>query len=248
MDERLTKQIQQWLNTPKAQRNIPAGAMMLLRINRNKVQYYSIIRQPRRMHDMLEQELMAQLKWRLKKTTHEQVVQMEEKVERIAAKRALSNPKENPASEFRAGKREDHDSLPEEIQALYVENKSVLQKMRDLHAQLRIIQNGRPGYTCKDSDKFPFLQELIRLDKLYRDNWARYDNFDVKTAEAIEKLDSRAENRRALAFINFNKGKYRTQPNEQLREKLAAAYTKVSSPTEKLTRELVELGVISPNA
>ena len=126
-----------------------------------------------------------------------------------------------------------------------MENKSILQKMRDLHAQLRIIQNGRPGYTCKDSDKYPFLQELIKLDKQYRDNWARYDNFDLKTAESIEKLDSRQENRRALAFINFNKKKYRVQPNEQLREQLAAAYAKVSSPTEKLTSELVELGIIT---
>ena len=177
--------------------------------------------------------------------THEQVVEMEDKVQQIAAKRSLAAQQENPANEFKQGKREDHDALPEDIQALYVENKSLMQRMRDIHAQLRIIQQGRPGFVCKDSDKFPFLKELLELDKKYRDNWARYDNFDVKTAESIEKLDSRQENRRALAFINFNKNKYRAQPNEQLREQLAAAYAKVSSPTEKLTSELVELGIIT---
>lgn len=244
MDPKITKQIQDWLETPREQRNIPAGAMLLLKINRNQVLYNNILNNPLKLHDKLEYELKKQLQWRLQQVTHEQVVEMEDKVQHIAAKRALA-VQEKPAGEFKTGKREDHDKLPEEIQALYVENKSILQKMRDLHAQLRIIQSGRPGYTCKDSDKYPFLQELIKLDKQYRDNWAAYDNFDVKTAEVIEKLDSRQENRRALAFINFNKNKYKAQPNEQLREQLAAAYAKVSSPTEKLTSELVELGIIT---
>ena len=245
MDQKINKQIQEWLNTPRDQRNVPAGAMLLLRLNHNQVLYNNILHKPTKLHDKLEYELNKYLQWRLQQVTHEQVVEMEEKVQRIAAKRALAAKQENPANEFKQGKREDHDALPEDIQALYVENKSLMQRMRDLHAQLRIIQSGRPGYTCKDSDKYPFLKELIKLDKQYRDNWARYDNFDVKTAESIEKLDARQENRRALAFINFNKKKYRAQPNEQLREQLAAAYAKVSSPTEKLTRELVEMGVIT---
>lgn len=245
MDAKITQQIKTWLETPREQRNIPAGAMLLLKINRNQVLYNNILNNPNKLHGKLEYELNKQLQWRLQQVTHEQVVEMEDKVQHIAANRGLAAQQENPANEFKQGKREDHDALPEDIQALYVENKSLMQRMRDLHAQLRIIQSGRPGYTCKDSDKYPFLKELIKLDKQYRDNWAAYDGFDIKTAETIEKLDARQENRRALAFINFNKNKYRAQPNEQLREQLAAAYAKVSSPTEKLTRELVELGVIT---
>ncbi len=245
MDPKITKQIQDWLNTPREQRNIPAGAMLLLRLNHNQVLYNNILHNPTKLHDKLEYELNKYLQWRLQQITHEQVVEMEEKVQQIAAKRSLAAQQENPASEFKQGKRADHDALPEDIQALYVENKSLMQRMRDLHAQLRLIQQGRPGFVCKDSDKYPFLKELLELDKKYRDNWAAYDGFDIKTAEVVEKLDARQENRRALAFINFNKGKYRAQPNEQLRGQLAAAYAKVSSPTEKLTRELVELGIIT---
>ena len=245
MDQKINKQIQEWLNTPRDQRNVPAGAMLLLRLNHNQVLYNNILHKPTKLHDKLEYELNKYLQWRLQQVTHEQVVEMEEKVQRIAAKRALAAKQENPACEFKQGKREDHDALPEDIQALYVENKSLMQRMRDIHAQLRLIQQGRPGFVCKDSDKYPFLVELLKLDKKYRDNWAAYDGFDIKTAEVIEKLDSRQENRRALAFINFNKKKYRAQPNEQLREQLAAAYAKVSSPTEKLTSELVELGIIT---
>lgn len=37
MDDRITQQIKDWLETPKEQRNIPAGAMLLLKINRNQV-------------------------------------------------------------------------------------------------------------------------------------------------------------------------------------------------------------------
>lgn len=243
MDDRITQQIQEWLETPKEQRNVPAGAMLLLKINRNQVLYNNIIRKPQQLHDKLEYELNKQLQWRLEQVTHEQVVQMENKVEQIAAKRALSTG-ENPAKEFKAGKRDDHDTLPQEVQALYVENKSILQRMRDLHAQLRIIQSGKPGYTCKDSDKYPFLKELIKLDQQYRDNWAAYDGFDVKTAETIEKSDSRADNRKALAFINLNKKKYQANPNEELREKLAAAYAKVTNPKPKLVEELKEMGII----
>lgn len=243
MDPKLTEQIQQWLETPKEQRNVAAGAMMLLKINRNQVLYRNIIAKPMMLHDKLEYELKKHLQWRLEKVTHEQVAQMEARAETIARKNFTDE--NNPAKDFRAGKREDHDSLPEEIQALYVENKSVLQKMRDLHAQLRIIQAGRPGYTCKDSDKFPFLKELIRLDKLYHDNWAKYDGFNVETAEVMEQVDARQASRKATAFVNFNKGKYRANPTPELKEKLANAYALISSPSEKLTSELVELGIIT---
>ena len=245
MDERLTQKIRIWLETPRNKRDIPAGAMMLLRINQNQVLYNNILRKPHQLHDKLEYELRKQLQWRLQQVTHEIVADMEQQVERIASKRSLAKTAQKDEKEYRQGKREDHESLPDDIQALYVENKSIMQRMRDLHAQLRIIQQGRPGFVCKDSDKFPFLKELISLDKKYRENWAAYDGFDVNTAETIEKLDSRVENRRALAFINFNKKRYRENPSEELRTKLAEAYAKVTSPTEKLTKELLELGVIS---
>ena len=48
-----------------------------------------------------------------------------------AAKSGTSN------EEFRKGKRADHDQLPEEIQARYIENLDLLRKMRELHLKLR---------------------------------------------------------------------------------------------------------------
>ena len=89
MDPKITQQIQNWLNTPREQRNIAAGAMLLLKINRNQVLYNNILHNPAKLHDKLEYELNKQLQWRLQQVTHEQVVEMEDKVQQIAAKRSL---------------------------------------------------------------------------------------------------------------------------------------------------------------
>ena len=81
----------------------------------------------------------------------------------------------NVSSEFKAGKRADHDSLPIEIQALYVENGNIIHKMRELHMRLRSLSV--ENATCPDSERYPFLKELIRLDKKLHENWDKYDHY-----------------------------------------------------------------------
>ena len=133
----------------------------------------------------------------------------------------------------------------EEIQALYVENKSLVQRMRDVHAKLRILQS-KPGI-CPDSDRYPFLKELIALDKQLHENWARYDAYDITKAPAEQEeviLDAREASKKAQGFINLNKKRYRSNPTAELKEKLAEAYAKVINPTEKMTAELKDLGII----
>ena len=87
-------------------------------------------------------------------------------------------PKSTPAksdefAEFRAGKRTDHDSLPEDVQALYVENLDIVHRMRELHLKLRSLS--LDGATCPDSERYPFLKEIIALDKKRVQNWDIYD-------------------------------------------------------------------------
>lgn len=76
------------------------------------------------------------------------------------------------------GKRPDHDSLPDEIKALYVENLALLHDMRELHMQLRHLST--ENSTCPDSERYPFLKELIEKDKLYHKNWETYDHYVVE--------------------------------------------------------------------
>ena len=87
----------------------------------------------------------------------------------------FKNPETNPATEFKAGKRADHDSLPDEIKALYVENLDIVHRMRELHLKLRTLSSEKSP--CPDSDRYPFLKELISLDKHLHANWDTYDHY-----------------------------------------------------------------------
>ena len=98
---------------------------------------------------------------------------MGKQVEVIAKEHNLPNEHE----EFKKGKRADHDALPVEIQALYAQNLSIMQQMRRCHTQLQLLSVEHS--TCPDSERYPFLKELIDLDKQYHANWEQYDHFKV---------------------------------------------------------------------
>lgn len=242
LDEKLTKRIQDWLESPADSRNLDEGALLLLKLTGNTVMYRSIMRNPERHARHIEYELQKRFNVRIRQVTHEQVEQMSAAVEKIHNDHLVLQ-ENNPASEFKAGKRADHDQLPDDIQAAYVENKSIVQRMRALHAELRVVTS-RPGMVCPDSDRYPLLKELISLDERLHANWTIYDGYNADTGTVITADDARAASRKAAGFINLNKGRYAKNPNEELKAKLAAAYAQVTNPTEKMTAELTELGII----
>jgi len=241
IDKKLQKRLVDWLESPSDSRNIEEGATILLKINRNIIMYRNAIMRPEKYAKHIEHQLRKYYDKTVVEVTHQQVEQMAEKAERIVDNH-LSFTYDNPASEFKKGKRADHDKLPDEIQSLYVENLSLVQRMREVHARLRIV-TGQPGM-CTDSDRYPFLKELIALDKQLHENWARYDSYDSAKQEQHISLDAREESRRATGFINLQKNRYRKNPTEEMRERLSIAYAKVINPTEKMTKELRELGII----
>lgn len=244
IDKKLQKRIQNWLESPSDSRNIEEGALCLLKINRNQTMYRNAVMHPAKYAKHIEYQLKKYYNKNVVEVTHEQVEEMQRKVDRIESEH-LTLPENNPANEFKAGKRPDHDNLPVEIQALYVENKSIVQRMRDVHVRLRVLQN-QPG-VCPDSDRYPFLKELIDLDKQLHENWARYDAYDVAKAPTEQEevvLDAREASKKAQGFINLNKKRYRNNPTPELKAKLADAYAKVINPSEKMTAELKELEII----
>jgi len=83
---------------------------------------------------------------------------METQVEEIVAEHIPLAAKAD--EEPQKGKRSDHDQLPEDIQAKYVENLSLLQRMRELHLRLRTMST--EDSTCPDSERYPFLKEPYR--------------------------------------------------------------------------------------
>lgn len=222
MDNKLTEKIQSWLDTPEDNRDYDLGALFLLQLSNNQIMYRNISRNAKKHAQFIEHQINKYMKFRVATLTHEQVAEMQKKVDMIISLRHLDRGEtgskepdkptvstntevsfiqKNPTStdgvgfdeacggtdnihqdnkQFKAGKRLDHDSLPVEIQALYIENGNIIHKMRELHLQLR--QLSKENATCPDSERYPFLKELIALDKTYHKNWQIYDSWTPQAA------------------------------------------------------------------
>lgn len=252
MDIQFTEKLRVWLETPSKDRNLEQGATYLLQLTGNKILYQNIIRNLERNRDIIEYQLQKYYNFRVKDLTHSQVEEMDAQVAAIIAKHFCDPVAESDAvtvqsvspscQSNKTGRRDDHDTLPLEIQSLYVENLSILQQMRELHLQLRMLST--ENSTCPDSERYPFLKELIDLDKKYHHNWDVYDHFVIGVTEIPKEVTAEDESKSALRAFNLYKGKYKKNPTDDFKAKMLEAYSKVADPKEKLTEELRELGVI----
>ena len=243
MKNEFTERVQKWLNTPDSERDYNEGAMLLLKLTGNQIMYRNLtMRRTRQSEEFIVYQLKRRLKFRLAQLTHEQVEQMQRQVDGIVQKRHLEKKESAPASEFKAGKRADHDELPDEIQALYVENLSIVQKMRELHLKLRSLS--LDNAPCPDSERYPFLKELITLDKKLHSNWEIYDHYTGADGEQVLTEDLREQSKKAVNLINLNKNRYSKKPTEELKAKILSWYEQVISPTDKLTNELKDIGIL----
>ncbi len=177
MDHKFTELIKQWLETPEAERDYTVGALYLLKLSGNRIMYMNLVANLDRRHDFVEYQLQKYYNFRVQALTHAQVEEMAVQVEAIATEHNLESAQSSDIAEDekRTGKRADHDSLPDEIKAKYVENLSLLQRMRELHLRLRSLS--LDNAPCPDSERFPFLKELISLDKKLHANWEAYDHY-----------------------------------------------------------------------
>ena len=185
LNHEFTEKIQQWLDTPHEQRDYEQGALYLLKLNGNQIMYRNLMANPRGKAEFIEYHLRKHYSFRVKDLTHAQVVAMDKQVEEIVKKHNTFT-EDNPAKEFKQGKRADHDTLPEEIQALYVENLSIVQRMREVHLKLRTLSTA--DAPCPDSERYPFLKELIELDTRLHANWDRYDHYTGAENEPVETV------------------------------------------------------------
>lgn len=279
MDNNFTEEVKAWLDMPASERDYDKGALYLLQLSNNLIMYRNLSRNAKKHGDFIEHHIRKYMKFRLERLTHEQVQEMQKKVDKIAILRNLDASSEGSSAssggengegndsasgstetadssdsavsaspKFKAGIRADHDLLPAEIQALYVENASILQKMRELHLILRNLS--LDNVACPDSERYPFLKELIELDKKYHSNWKAYDSFSMvegasNVAEQRIIEDERSLQRSIYRQINLTKGRYKKSPSEALKEKLVDLYKQLASPEESLTEELIALGVLS---
>ena len=189
MDHKFTEQIRLWLETPEAERDYATGALYLLKLSGNQILYKNIVAALDKRHDVIEYQLQKYYIFRVQALTHAQVQEMEKQVEQIVAEHIplAAEADESPAK----GKRADHDSLPDEIKSKYVENLSLLQRMRELHLRLRSLS--LENATCPDSERYPFLKELISLDKKLHANWEEYDHYVAPGPDAVPSRSAKAK-------------------------------------------------------
>ena len=188
LDNKLTEQIQKWLDTPQNERDIIGGATLLLQLNRNRAMYNTITRKPAREADRLEYELKKHLRIRLDDKTMKDVVKMDKEVI-PSAKKIVENPpvistdQELPEATKARGRRHDHDSLPAHIRALWDNNLTLYQKIKLLFEELKTMEDAQP---C---DRYERLKLLDEADKTYRANLEKYDNY-VKPADGSAVNDA----------------------------------------------------------
>lgn len=177
MNHQFTERLGAWLRERPDTRDYAAGCKMFLQLTARVNMYKNLLAAP----DMprLETELQKHYDFRVAELTHAQVIEMDAQAATIAADNNLQAGESEAAPP--RGKRSDHDTLPPEIQALYVENLSLLQRMREVHLRLRNLS--AENSVCPDSERYPFLKELIDLDKKYRSNWQGYDQYRHDTAK-----------------------------------------------------------------
>ena len=211
-DSQFTLKLQEWMNTPDSQKDWAAGALLLLQLSGNRIMYHNLSINPKGKAEFIKGQLQKYLNFRLQQLTHDEVEEMQQKVDEIvknvikpdavvvnlapvdagstavtpsiANSEASAKGKSEEFAEFKAGKRADHDLLPVEIQALYVENLDIINRMRELHLKLRTLS--LENTTCPDSERYPFLKEIIALDKKRVENWDIYDHYIPGTPVAVE--------------------------------------------------------------
>lgn len=181
MNNKLTERLQNFLDTPREDRDWNEGAILLLQLTNNTIMYRNLSINPKGKAEFIEGKLRAFLKSRREIEAHDEVIILQEQVNAIIENRTEFK-EDNEAKEFKAGKRADHDRLPEDIQALYVENLDLVHRMRELHLRLRLLSDSTKQVPA--AERKPLLDEFINLDKKLHANWDAYDHFVTKAETA----------------------------------------------------------------
>lgn len=189
----LTDKLQDFLDTPREDRDWNEGAILLLQLTNNTIMYRNLSINPKGKAEFIEGKLRAFLKSRREVEAHDEVLILQEQVNAIIENRTEFK-EDNEAKEFKAGKRADHDRLPEDIQALYVENLDLVHRMRELHLRLRLLSDSTKQVLA--AERKPLLDEFINLDKKLHANWDAYDHFVTK-AETAENNKSKEQPKEA---------------------------------------------------
>ena len=195
LDKEFTKAISVWLSTSREERDVVAGAELLLRLTGNRQFYATACVRPDVVHDHVEYELKKHLSIREAGHNTETLRALErgllsefQTMEESAVVSVADESTEDDAYVERAGgeaehvvrrgRRADHDELPEYIQQIVEDNSVRYEQMRVLYNRLLSLQDAAP---CDRKE------DIFQLDKLHKEwgaAWKVYDHYG--TAEALD--------------------------------------------------------------
>lgn len=203
LDKEFTKAISVWLSTSREERDVVAGAELLLRLTGNRQFYATACVRPDVVHDHVEYELKKHLSIReaghntetlraLERGLLSEFQTMEESAVVSVADESTEDDAyvERAAGEaehvVRRGRRADHDELPEYIQQIVEDNSVRYEQMRVLYNRLLSMQDAAP---CDRKE------DIFQLDKLHKEwgaAWKVYDHYGTAEALADEQEDEDA--------------------------------------------------------
>ena len=180
-----------WLRSDHAgDESIRQGALLLLRVNRNRGLYQRIVRYPRGGLKKLEYEIRKHVNIRLQGYTIEDIERLDAQVTpmvqvAVEADEGDAGQGDIPSVREAAGeggtgcvvvrgKRPDHDSLPEDIQAIWPKNAERWKRIKETYNLLLTL-----NAPC---DRFEHLRLLKETWYAYKADMARYDDFKAGTA------------------------------------------------------------------
>lgn len=262
IDQKFTEELSAWLSTPRDERDVVAGAELLMRITGNRQFYATAIVRPHVVHDHVEYELQKHLAIRQEGHNVETLRNLERELLAECAEEFGSEPSTNEpveeetveateadayavpgeapvVSSTKRGRREDHDALPPAIQALYEDNATRYDQMRKVYQQLLTMADAEP---C---DRKEHIFQLEKLVKAWSDAWAAYDRYDATAvADAAEDdTPSSTPDPSTLANKIAAAKRYLQKHRKKLREleEAGAAPEELRAEEEKISAKQAEL-------
>lgn len=242
--ENLTSEIKRIIDLPLEQVDIEKAALLLLRINRNQIMYNNLVR--KNMVEKAIYELKKHYEFRMQDEVLKKTAEMEVKVLEVITKNPVLNDEQATKEKTAKGIRADHDQLPDEIKAVYLENQNIFPRMRKLHEQLKLMNNQRP---C---DRYPYLEELLALDRQHRANWEIYDSHVIGSPvekEKIEVADLKLVSA-ARKYLSTNKkklinleGEAKTELLQKMQERYSYLVATNSGVSDEQKEEYKSLGL-----
>lgn len=199
IDNTITKRLNEFLaKTERTSEDVISGATLLLQLNRNRQLFQTVMTNPKHFESTVVYELKKFVPIRQRGQTLEDV--QNDARQLLGELKAAVNeePAENDSKDdseidlpMHGGKRPDHDSLPENIKAIWPQNAERWKKIKSLY-------NTCLGIT-EPCDLAESLNTLKETWYKYKSEFARYDDFIVKNNdETVENGEDPAESAKAV--------------------------------------------------